>query len=90
MQLDRDLCPRSLARRLHRGDTPPDGRGHYLRETDTRNIGAAAAAVNAQGSPEVLDVVGGHGGVGDAVVHDGVHGDGHRVARQDLKRRRGE
>ena len=37
--------------------------------------------------PEVLDVVGGHGGVGDAVVDDGVHGDRDRVSRQDLRRK---
>ena len=34
--------------------------------------------------PIVLDVVGGHGGVGDAVVDDGVHRHSDRITRQNL------
>ena len=83
-QRSRSLCSQIVTsgrgRRLHRA-------GRYLRETDTRNIGRAGGQQGSS-SPEVLDVVGGHGGVGDAVVDDGVHGDGDRVARQDLKKGR--
>ena len=35
--------------------------------------------------PVVLDVVCGHGGVGDPVIDDGVHAHRHRVPRQNLE-----
>jgi hypothetical protein len=38
-------------------------------------------------SPVVLNVVCGHGGVGDAVIDDGVNADCHRVPGQDFLRR---
>ena len=38
-------------------------------------------------SPVVLNVVGGHGGVGHPVVDDSVHTDCDRVSRKDLLRR---
>ena len=39
--------------------------------------------------PVVLDVVGGHRGIGDPVVDDRVHAHRHRVPRQDLEKERG-